>query len=157
MCVYTFIPNPIVKIVESDDEKYIADRARISSIRSSWADGKDYSALIALARTAAKETAKEIRDFEFVINDKYTYYKLADFKSKTARDTYYRVVQMKADENRLTRQLEEMRSAYSKAAENIRRNMGDDILNTEKQLERISKEIPGLEMQARNQEIESNQ
>lgn len=145
-----------MKIVESDDEKYMADRARISSIRSSWGEGKDYSALIALARTAPKEQAKEVRDFEFVINDEYTYYKLADFKNKTARDTYYRVIQMKADESRLKRQLEEMRSTYSKAAEATRRNMTNDILTVEKQLESISKEMPDLEMLARNQEIESN-
>ena len=157
VCIYTFIPNPVVKILESEDEKYMADRARISSIKNTWAEGQNYSGLIDLARKAPKEKVKEIRDFEFVINDKYTYYKLADFKNKSAKDSYFRVVQMKAEGERLSRELEEMRATYSKAGDSARRNMANSIIDAEKRLEGLQKEIPELEILARNQEIESLQ
>lgn len=155
VCIYTFIPNRTVKIVESDDEKYLSDRALLSSIKNTWADGQDYSKLIALARTSPKEKAKEIRDFEFVINDNLTYYKLADFKNKSARDVYFRVVQMRADERKMARELEELRTSYSKADDQKKRDMSTQILSAEKELEGIQLEIPKLEIQARNQEVES--
>jgi len=155
VCIYTFIPNSVVKIVESDDEKYMADRARISSIKSTWIEGQNYSNLIAVARMAPKEKAKEVRDFEFVINDKYTYYKLADFKNKSAKDSYFRVIQMKAEEKKIYRELEEMRTTYSKSSDDAKRNMTNSIIDAEKRLEELQKEIPEAEIIARNQEIES--
>lgn len=155
VCIYTFIPNRTVKIVESEDEKYVADRARIISIRSSWKDGQNYSELIALARKTPKEEQKEVRDFMFVINDNHTYYTLSDFKNKNARDTYYKVVQKKAEEKSLVEKLESMRVTYSRSGQDVRRNMTNEMLRMEGQLEELQKEIPKLEMQARNQEIQS--
>jgi len=155
VCVYTFIPNPTVKIIESDDERYMADRARISSIKSSWIAGKDYSALIAAAQKAPEAEAKVVKDFEFVINDALTYYKLADFKDKTARDEYYKVVQMKADRQRMTKELDDMRLKYSQSSDEGKQSMRQSILDKEKQLESLGKEIPQAEMLARNREIET--
>lgn len=155
VCVYTFIPNRTVKILESDDERYLANRARITSIKDSWLEGQNYSQLIASARKAPKEVVKVIKDFEFVINDEYTYYKLADFKNKAARDIYYKVVQKESDERILNQKLNESRTAYSIASADKRRNMTTEILNLEKQIEQLQTEIPALEVQARNQEIEN--
>jgi len=155
VCVYTFIPNKSVKIVESDDEKYMADRARILSIKSTWNKGQNYSDLIALARKAPKEEVAVVRDFTFVVNDKNIYYTLTDFKNKNARDTYFKVVQMKAEEKSLTDKLEGLRTTYSRSAQDARRNMTSEMLRIEKQIEQLQKEIPALEMQTRNQEIQS--
>lgn len=155
VCVYTFIPNRTVKIVESEDERYMADRARILSIKSSWQKGHNYSDLIALARKAPKEEAKVVRDFVFVINDNHTYYMLSDFKNKNARDTYHKVVQKKTDKKSLVEKLESLRATYNRSGQDARRNMTDEMLRMEGQLEQLQKEIPTLEMQARNQEIQS--
>ncbi|WP_029903404.1 tetratricopeptide repeat protein [Prevotella sp. 10(H)] len=155
VCVYTFIPNNVVKIVQSEDEKYVADRARITSIKDSWAKGQNYSQLIALARKAPKEEVKVVHDFVFVINDANTYYKLADFKNKTARDTYYRVVQMKSDLKSTTDKLNALRDTYSKASAEVRRTMATEILDMERKQEQLRSQIQPLEMQARNQEIQN--
>jgi len=152
VCIYTFIPNKSVKIVESDDEKYQADRARITSIKQTWQEGQSYSDLIALARKAAQEEVKEKKDFIFVVNDKNTYYSLSDFKNKAAHDTYFRVAQMKSDAESLSEKLDGLRSAYSASSQDVRRNMTSEILRLEKQLEQLRKNIPALEIQARNQE-----
>lgn len=157
VCIYTFIPNKTVKTIDSEDESYLASRAKILSIKDTWQEGQDYSATIQLARKAPKEKVKVIRDFEFVIDDKSTYYTLADFKNKNARDTYYRVVQMKADKKSLSLKLDNLRNEYSKSSPDSKRNMTNEILSLEKQIEQIQKDIPSLEVQARNQEIQNRQ
>lgn len=155
VCVYTFIPNKSVKAVESEDEMYMASRALISSIKQSWVEGKNYKSLIELARKAPKEEVKVIQDFKFVINDELTYFRLVDFKNTVARDTYHKVVQMKAEQFSLERNLQNMRDTYSTASQDAKRDMTAEILSMEKQLEQFQREIPKLEMQARNQEIQS--
>jgi len=60
-CVYTFIPNREVTLIESDDEQYLAKRARISSIKDTWKPGVDYSPLIALAKEKQALPEKEER------------------------------------------------------------------------------------------------
>ena len=157
VCVYTFIPNKTVKIVESDDEKYMADRARITSIKDTWVKGQNYSQLIALARKAPKEEVKVVRDFDFVINDANTYYKLGDFKNKTARDTYFRVVQMKADLKAVSEKLDNLRTSYSKSSLEAKRTMTTEIIDLEKKQDQLQRQIPPLEVQARNQEVQSLQ
>ncbi|MDR1883767.1 MAG: tetratricopeptide repeat protein [Prevotella sp.] len=157
VCVYTFIPNKTVKIVESDDEKYVADRARIVSIKDTWIKGQDYSRLIALARKAPEEKVEAVRDFDFVVNDEHTYYKFSDFKNKTARDTYFRVAQMKSDLKSVSEKLDNLRLAYSKSSQETRRAMATEIIDLEKKREQLQKHIPPLEIQARNQEIQSLQ
>lgn len=155
VCIYTFIPNKSVKTIESEDEALLANRARISSIKDTWIDGTNYSSVIERARKAPKEKVKVVRDFEFVVNDKYTYYTLSDFKNSNAKDTYHRVIQMKAEQISLSSKLEVMREEYSKSSPEGKRSMTSDILNLEKQLEKICSELPRLEVQARNQEIQS--
>ncbi|MBK5723117.1 tetratricopeptide repeat protein [Dysgonomonas sp. Marseille-P4677] len=157
VCIYTFIPNKIVKIVESDDEGYMAGRAHISSIKSSWIKGQDYSQLIALARKAPKEEVKVVRDFDFVINDNNTYYTLSEFKNKAARDTYFRVVQMRGEARKISERLESLRVEYSKSSPDARRTMASQILDLEKREEQMRVMINELEIQARNQEIQSLQ
>lgn len=154
VCVYTFIPNSVVKIIQSEDEDYLSGRARISSIKNTWIEGQNYTALQELARKAPVVKAKIDRDFEFVINDNYTYYKLSDFKNRTASGTYSKVIQLQKEKTALSDKLEKTRIAYNKSAENAKRNMTEEILSMEKQLEQLQQEIPQLETQARNQEIQ---
>lgn len=155
VCIYTFIPNTVVKTVNSEDEAYMADRAHISSIKSSWAKGQNYSQLISDARKAPKEEVKVVRDFEFVINDNNTYYTLGDFKSTTARDTYSRVVQLKKEVKSLSDRLDVLRADYSETSAGSRRSMTAEILDLEKRTDQVQKEISTLEVEARNQEVQN--
>lgn len=154
VCIYTFIPNKTVKTIESEDEKYIAGRARITSIKDSWVKGQNYSQLIALARKAPKEEVREVRDFDFVIDDSRTYYRLSDFKNKSSRDTYYRVVQMKSDLKSVSDKLDNLRVDYSKSTPEKKRTMTTEILDLEKKQEQLQRNIPPLELQARSQELQ---
>jgi hypothetical protein len=154
VCIYTFIPNKVVKIIQSEDENYLARRALISSIKESWVAGRDHSALIASARKEPVIETTVTHDFEFVIDDNRTYYKLSDFGNYAARTTYSKVVQLQVELKDVSGKLEKQRADYNTALENSKRGMTAGILNLEKRVEQLQAEIPAMEMQARNQEIE---
>ena len=153
VCVYTFIPNSTTKIIESEDLEYNAKRALITSIKDSWIEGVDYANILALARKPAVAKEKEIRDFTFIINDNHTYYRFVDFKNKNARDTYFRVVQIKNELQTAKENLVDLRLKYSNAPIEERRQMSNSILTIEQKLEQMQAEIRQLELQARNEEI----
>lgn len=154
VCIYTFIPNKSVKIVDSDNESYHSRRALITSIKESWVKDTNYASIINTARKDAVEETKQLRDFDFVINDKYTYHAFADFKNQSARDLYFKVVQMKSELRNRETALENARTQYATSAEDTRRSLTSSIMEMEKQVEQLQKEIPLLEMQARNMEIQ---
>ncbi|GAB6009194.1 tetratricopeptide repeat protein [Dysgonomonas reticulitermitis] len=155
VCIYTFIPNKVVKIIQSEDDAYLAGRARISSIKDTWAKDRKYKDLIALARKVPVVKTEVTHDFEFVINDKYTYYKLSDFKNRSASGTYAKALDLIKDGKYLSDGLAKLRDSYASSPDNQKRSMTEEILNTEKKLERLQTEIKELEIQARNQEIQS--
>jgi hypothetical protein len=155
VCIYTFIPNKTVKIIQSEDENQLAHRALIASIKESWTTDRDYSALIASAR---KEPVMEItvtHDFEFVIDDNRTYYKLSDFRNSAAKTTYSNVIQLQAELKNASEELEKQRADYITAPQDGKRRMSPDIYKLEKRREQLQMEIPKQEIQARNQEIET--
>lgn len=153
ICVYTFLPNDRVNIVDSEDMVYKAERAMITSIKATHTAGYDYSKELALAHKKPVAKKEAIRDFEFVINDKHTYYTLADFRSSTAQETYFKVIQKKKELKTLSNELELMRQEYSKSDASNRRLITNDILVNEKKEEQLTSEIVKLELNARNQEI----
>lgn len=153
VCIYTFIPNKSVKIVDSEDEAYKANRALITSIKDSWHKDSDYSSIIALAKKEPVEETRTLRDFEFVVNDKHTYYTFAEFKNSSARDLYFRTVQMKADLKKSETDLENKRAQYGSSSPEDQRKLTSIILELERKVEQLRKEIPPLEIDARNLEI----
>jgi len=50
VCVYTFIPNPQVTLLESDDPGIMIKRARLSAIADTWKAGANYDLLRERAR-----------------------------------------------------------------------------------------------------------
>lgn len=155
VCVYTFIPNSTTKAVESEDEKVLAKRAFISSIHDTWLADKDYTSLIKLARKEPEVIVKAVRDFEFVVNDNYTYYTLNDFKNQAAQSTYMKVIQMKSELKLLNNDIENKRIAYSRSSERDKQNLTSAILSAEKRQEQLYNDIQMMEIQTRNQEIQA--
>lgn len=156
VCIYTFVPNKVVKTIQSEDESYLAGRAKISSIKSTWQKNNNYKNLIALARQEAVVKVEVTHDFEFVINDNKTYYKMSDFKNRTAQSTYSKVVEMKSELKGLSEKLEKLRADYSTASlQDEKRRMSSDIYSLEKEVEQLQVSIPQMEIQARNQEIQA--
>lgn len=157
VCIYTFIPNPSVQHVDSDDDHYKSRRALITSIKDTWREDTDYTKTIALARKAPTIKKQVVRDFTFVINDQHTYYKLEDFKNKEARDLYYEVTRYRNELKVLSPDLEKLRADYSKMSESEKNGVSASILDMERREEWLNKQITAIEVQARNKEIESMQ
>lgn len=153
VCVYTFIPSQLVKMVDSEDESYIINRARLTSIKDTWEPKKNYDKLIEIARSEPIIKEKEIRDFEFVINDENTYYRLADFKNVQARDLYYNIISMQKDLNAKEIELEKLYEQFSKKTTNNKSELSSSILNLEKEIENQSNNMSKLEKQVRRLEL----
>lgn len=155
VCIYTFIPNEEVILVESDDDIYKENRARISSIKNTWKPGKNYSTLIDKARKETTVIAKKAADFTFVINDKYTYSTYADFKSSNARSLYQEANDKRKALSSTEKDLEDKRAEYISASSNRRSTLVSIIQNLENRQTQLYKEVLDLEIKARNEEIKN--
>lgn len=153
--VYTFIPNEVVSLVETDDEAYKANRAKISSIKDTWKEGVDYSRINTVAKQRDSKDKVNDRDFSFVINDMITYHSLNDFRDYNARSIFNRSLD-------LERQLTDMVVDLGHERERFANDGGNNsslrvrILELERQVESLKAEVEKLKLQARNEEIKSN-
>jgi len=160
VCVYLFIPDPSRKRIESEgieDQEIIKRRATLASIRETWKDGADYSALIKLSHTEnSPDVVEKQRDFVFVVNDKITYYTLDEIKSHEARDLYAEVMNINKQIGNLRQKLEGIRESYTKGAASIREQLKPTILQAENQLNVLLTKSAEQEKKARNAEIRAS-
>ncbi len=154
VCVYTFIPNERVTLIEGEEETYMARRAAITSIRDSWRENADYTTLRASANEMTVTKQEASGDFYFVINDQVTYHSLSDFKDNQARSIYIQAHGLSNQLQDLNRELTEQRERYSTGASD-NGTLRNEILRMEREASTLHKEIERLKIQARNQEIRS--
>ncbi|OPZ30126.1 MAG: WD40-like Beta Propeller Repeat protein [Bacteroidetes bacterium ADurb.BinA174] len=153
VCVYTFIPLSEVTLLESEDSDYLANRAKISSIKNSWKPDADYSALLQHSHTITTTQKTIQKDFTFIINDEKTYYTLSDFKSGSARSLFSQAINQ---ENRLKQLEEELSNKRDQLSAGTNTSLSVTILNLEKETENLFIEIESLKFRARNEEIRNN-
>ncbi|MDR2915792.1 MAG: CDC27 family protein [Tannerella sp.] len=155
VCVYLFIPDPSRKRIEGiEDHEVIRRRAALVSIKDTWKDGADYTELIKLAHTdLTQKDVKKERDFEFVINDKITYYTLNDIKSHEAKDLYSEVLNINKQIESLNNKLNDIRSSYTNGNSSVREQLKPTILQAESQLYSLMEKARVQEKKARNAEI----
>lgn len=153
VCVYTFIPNEEVVLLENDDDKYIENRARITSIRASWKPGKDYRSIRDKAGKEIKRIETKSFDFTFVIDDKRIYHYYTDFRSAKARSLFSDLQAKQKTLNMLIDDLETKRLDYSKVSEGQKRSLAEIILDLETSREALQKIISDQEVAVRNEEI----
>lgn len=152
VCVYLFIPNAKNERIESDNAELKRKRAAVFSIRDSWAQDANYANLIELAHkeiTIGKKQPK--RDFVFIVNDKVSYYKLADFKSTDARNSYEKVIALRKQIKEQQAKLDKLRDIYSSVSSK-RNELKPTILQAEKELDQLLPQPDAMEKQARNAE-----
>lgn len=154
VCIYLFIPNEQRPRVENEDEEVKRSRAMIASIKDSWKAGADYSAQIALAHKAIPFGKQKIeKDFDFVINDKRTYYRWEEIQSPEARSYYKKAVDLRRQIQALEKKLEEQRTAYHRAGAAQRKQLSPTILEEEERLNELLGQPAEWEKKARNAEI----
>ncbi|MDR1517192.1 MAG: tetratricopeptide repeat protein [Dysgonamonadaceae bacterium] len=155
VCVYTFIPSREISLLESDDEQYLAKRARIAAVRDSWREGVDYSPLLTdvYSSDRLREQESEV-DFSFVINDERTYYALSDFNSDQARNLFSRAEDKEKLLSATRQELTEKRNQYANSGGD-NATLRTSILQLERETESLWKEVEQLKIQSRNEEIKS--
>ena len=153
VCVYTFIPNQEVRLVNTENADSLANRAKISNIKDSWREGVDYANLLEKASTIKTISDNKQQDFEFVINDDYTYYHLTDFKSFTARELFTNAIEAERKLEVAKKQLEIKRAQYAAATENERLSLTSEILQMERTISELFDQWRLTKVMARNEEI----
>lgn len=154
VCVYTFIPNEEVTLLENDNDKYVENRARITSIKDSWKPGKDYRAIREKARTQITKNETKALDFTFVIDDENIYHFASDFKSSKARNMFADFQSKQKSLEILDDTLETKRLEYNKANASQKKSLADIIVDLEVSEEQLVKAISDIEVQIRNEEIQ---
>ena len=155
VCVYTFIPNERISLLESDDDCYMTSRAIIHSIADTWKDESDYNNLRILAREQSEMEETKSGDFSFVINDNTTYHTLTDFRSNNARSIFSQAMGIEQQFKSTVKELNEKREQYSLGGDN-NSSLRSSILELERVSENLFLETERLKIQARNDEIRNN-
>lgn len=156
VCIYVFIPNVSKQVYnyESMDPKKMVSLAQLHSIKDTW---KDLDAVKAAQERVTKMNVNKVQtapkyDFQFVIDDQTTYYRLGDFRSPKAKKLYGNYSQLEQSYKQLQEKLNRMRSEYARAAKQEKERMSAAILDLEKRVQQLSAEIEQTAIQVRYQE-----
>ena len=99
-----------------------------------------------------KEKNKEV-NFTFIVNDNKVYHSLEDFNSTEAKKLFKEQERMKKDFYILEKELNELREKYIKSNQSIKKSMEPGILDKERRLENLRKEIDVISNKIRNKEL----
>ena len=103
---------------------------------------------------AGLEEATKKAEFHFIIDDSATYTSIADFLSKEAQSSYRKLMQKEKDLNLLKNTLEQKRQEYGNANTAGKKQLEPSILDLEKRIPQLKKEVEALTMETRRLEIE---
>jgi len=158
VCVYVFIPNESKQTYnyEATDPQIIKDAATLRSIRTTWTDDTKVQAArqrLANIQLADKEN-KPKGEFTFILNDRFTYHNLQDFRSTEARNSYRQVLQKEKDLNQLTQSLQQKRLQYGSENGLGKKKLEPSILDLEKRIPQLMEEVEKVTLEVRRLEIE---
>lgn len=152
--IYTFIPNNEKTTIQTETGNDLIDRAKLTSIKQSQKEGEDYkSKLLQIRADLLKNREVVDPEFEFVVNDDIVYYKLDDFKSHAAKQTFIQYQNLSKQLAALNNQLDEKRKAYGEASPAKKSNMTNSIFSDEQKSEDLTVQCNNLAVKTRNTEI----
>ena len=156
VCIYVFIPNDTKRTYnyESMDAQQLIRLAQIRSLKETWKDeNKVKKARQRLQQALLYKPQKRQKvDFEFVIDDEHTYYRWEDFKSQQAKQYYQQYQQDKKAYKQQSEKLQEMREKYSLCNDQEKQQLAPAVLDLEKRVLQMYKELKQLEIKVRNTE-----
>lgn len=156
VCIYVFIPNSSKQVYnyEAMDSEEIIRLARLHAIKETWMDEQAVKAAKERLKKAieAKPQTEKSYDFKFIIDDETTYYQLKDFQSPQAKALFNKYSQLKKSYKQQNNKLEDMRAWYAQATQDERNKMSAAILDLEKRVLQLDKELKQTAIQVRNLE-----
>ena len=153
VCVYMFIPPTSRRTYTSDayTDELLRGFAEISRIANTW--GKGTERKLALERLKAIVTTSSARQskstINFIINDRVTYTDISQFQAPESPDLYRELQSTRKQFEETKQLLEKSRNFYSKAQPEDRRVLRKEILDAEKQYERLAADVKTLEKRIR--------
>lgn len=152
VCVYTFIPNPYVKLITDSSPQVLASRARIDNIKDTWKKGENYQALLRVdADRPSSAQHKQTSSVAIVINDNVTYSSPNQFVSPQAYQLYLQTEEAKKRLLQNQQQLNLIRQEYhTVAGEEAKQALQARILNLEEEVEAQTKDIEEQTKRIRN-------
>lgn len=159
VCVYIFIPNESKETYnfEAYDSRFMRNVATLQSIRTTWTNEAQVNQArerLANLMKAGNEQQAHEKEFHFIINDNYTYTTLNDFQSAKAKETFHQLQIKEKDLKTLQTELERKRVAYANEIWTGKKKLEPSILDLEKRIPIIKKEIQTLANEIRKLEIE---
>ena len=157
VCIYSFILNNIRENYNPDEHspEQLRQLSELHSISATWTDiPRRKNALVQLSEISKRKHSQvKKNDFIFVVNDKYTYTTLTDFRSTEAAGKYAMLHDIKNKKIKLDHSVERAREAYPTAKPQQKEQYRKQLLAAEKQSEKYEKEIANLSKEIRSIEL----
>ncbi|MDE5935070.1 MAG: hypothetical protein K2G95_04790, partial [Muribaculaceae bacterium] len=148
--IYVFVPSDM-RVNYPTDSPDLAERARITSYRDTWEEGKDYSPLIALARKGLPTeggSGQATPSFALSVPGRGTLTSLSDFKNTRARGLVKQWLDQRAQLERKKEELSKLREQYRKGDTSVsgRITSGESaVVSMRKQLAQLASQIAEAE------------
>lgn len=154
VCLYLFVPDAARKrIPEGINAEKLRRLAALKSIKETWADGRNYTALITSAKTESTSREKKAeKEIEFIVNDRTVYFTWDEIRNANAKAFYEKAEGLKKQIGMLEDRLTDDYTAYTKGDENTRAQLKPVILKNEERLDELRKQVKEWEKKARNAE-----
>lgn len=156
VCVYVFVPNPDKEKYESDDFAQLLQYSRIASVAATQDDeavmrkARQQLAMLMYEQNAGAKKG----DFVFVIDDRYDYKSLSDFKSAKARAMFVEWQKRTKQQRQNVSLLEQRRDEFATSNAVARNRMRNTILTLERNVESEEEALLLMEKEIRRLEQE---
>jgi polyhydroxyalkanoate synthesis regulator phasin len=153
VCVYLFIPPTSRRTYSSEayTDEQLRGFAEISRIANTWGKGTERKqALERLKTIVTTNSAKQSKSaINFIINDRVTYTDISQFQAPESPDLFRELQSTRKQYEETVRLLEKSRTFYAKAKPEDKRVLRKEILDAEKQYERLTADVKTLEKRIR--------
>lgn len=157
VCLYTFIPNTTRRVYNENEvtTDSLMGLARISSIKDTWENPTAVKEALARKKALEKTEKAEAKphDFDFVINDLYTYTTYSDFKNAQAQLRIKFWVESKNELQTAQQQLQALRNKYGSQSKEGKTQLAPQIRILEGKVEQLIQDIRQEEKQIRKLEL----
>lgn len=159
VCIYVFAPNDSKEVYDYDltGAEQLITYASLNNIQATWQNEDKVRIAkqqLAKAMYQQENVQKAKGDFTFIVNDGVIYHVLDDFRSAEARKLYQELSQKQKDLTALQQTLDEQRNLYATAGAS-KESMAPAMLDQEKRIQELYKEINRLLVEVRNTELKA--
>lgn len=154
VCIYTFIPSDSRQTYNELSYQQLERLADIRCIADTWGDGTQRTQALQRIKNIKPAITNNTPSIHFVINDQTVYKDITEFRSNENAERYQQLTHMQQQLQLLQTTLQEQRDGYEKAADTQRQQLRKSILDNEKKMALMQKDILQLEKQIRYSEIQ---